>query len=1010
MMFRRIVTLFMTMMLLTSCVSAFAMSSGDDAITYVWKVEDDFSSYSASALKDFKYDANKTYGTGFAGYWSDSPTGTNAGETCAAKYLSGYTKGYYPMQIGATGSIYRKLANPVNFAETGKEYTFSFNLQIGARNQDFRFLLGQDNLYFGFKSGPYKVVGSEYRSYFAPQLVVGDDLQVIPTEFSDTDYFNGDSSGNKRYNFELTVILRDGEDTFKVRYWLNGSTAPDDYNIEEEIELGGFDTMDYIGFYQLQTNKKDPIWNVSVTDVTSAEELENIYAAVTAGTASAEDCERAFELLYSYNGSDRAERISDVRDFCLANDYDVIYASVKGSADDKKVYCSGEKLELEFSYPLGGNSGGFEVGDDISLLWKQTGIDTVEISFPDGLEPNREYTITPIDVTDYKGDSVDAAYTFETLAVPALNIADGGSYSQYYELEWTDAEGITTEAVLQNSAGETQNIESGYVFNESGDFVLTLKSSVESEDIYDEMTFEFEIFPSQAPEAKDVKILGTAATDEILTGDYDFYDENGDSEDVSQTQYKWYRGLTDDVDSITEPVSDELTYTLTKEDEGYFFVFEVTPVSDSLTQTTGKATKSSVFRGAFAPEITDAKIKNELVIDEYAYLDYKFSDANGDDKGECVYVWFVSDTYDGKPKEVTEHEGDKLKITDEFIGKYLFAYVVPVSVNKPFEGKGVYTKPVLCPVAPVVSGVRIQGDAEVGETLSGYYNYSDANGDEEGNSELKWIDSDGNILGTGDTLKLTSSMEGENIAFSVTGVSKKKPEKSETIISSYVKVDEESSSSVSKGNGGFSYKGGYTSDKEEESIAQPTTPVITPPAVSEGFTDMAGHWAEDYVAKLKEAGVVAGESDSIFNPDRTVTRAEFIKMALSGMGLKEVAYKDSFSDVNINDWFSGYIQAALDNGIISAAESFRPADNISRQEAAKIISIIKNLTPAEKEVTFGDASDISDWALEYVSATAQSGIMVGDDNGNFRPLSSLSRAEAATVVYRIMYGEDKVND
>ena len=48
----------------------------------------------------------------------------------------------------------------------------------------------------------------------------------------------------------------------------------------------------------------------------------------------------------------------------------------------------------------------------------------------------------------------------------------------------------------------------------------------------------------------------------------------------------------------------------------------------------------------------------------------------------------------------------------------------------------------------------------------------------------------------------------------------------------------------------------------------------------ETFTDIQGHWAEDVIKTLAENGKVSGVGDGKFNPDGTVTRAEFLKMAM----------------------------------------------------------------------------------------------------------------------------------
>ena len=52
---------------------------------------------------------------------------------------------------------------------------------------------------------------------------------------------------------------------------------------------------------------------------------------------------------------------------------------------------------------------------------------------------------------------------------------------------------------------------------------------------------------------------------------------------------------------------------------------------------------------------------------------------------------------------------------------------------------------------------------------------------------------------------------------------------------------------------------------------------------------------------------------------------------------------------------------------------------------------------------FSDKTLISDWATEFVDIAVTLGLVKGDNNGNFNPKSGTTRAEAATVIYRLMY-------
>lgn len=88
------------------------------------------------------------------------------------------------------------------------------------------------------------------------------------------------------------------------------------------------------------------------------------------------------------------------------------------------------------------------------------------------------------------------------------------------------------------------------------------------------------------------------------------------------------------------------------------------------------------------------------------------------------------------------------------------------------------------------------------------------------------------------------------------------------------------------------------------------------------FEDVAGHWAEGYIAALVDAGIIGGYEDGTFRPDRTINRAEATKIVNGAVGrtpdesidLIDAGYNNKFSDVNVNDWFFHHVmEASLDH-------------------------------------------------------------------------------------------------
>ena len=200
------------------------------------------------------------------------------------------------------------------------------------------------------------------------------------------------------------------------------------------------------------------------------------------------------------------------------------------------------------------------------------------------------------------------------------------------------------------------------------------------------------------------------------------------------------------------------------------------------------------------------------------------------------------------------------------------------------------------------------------------------------------------------------------------------------------------------------------------------------------FTDISGHWAEETIIDLADRGIVNGVSATKFNPDGTVTRAEFLKMAMEAMGIGTVpARNGECLEAKSSDWYAAYLQSALDKGLIPENMvagynlEVRRADDgtikayysgafngyipITREEMAVIAqymyqytrnaNTMKNMKAGE-DVPFTDADDISGWAHEAVKLAYAQGFIDGMGNGRFEPKLAMTRAEAATIISRMI--------
>ncbi|MBQ1936056.1 MAG: S-layer homology domain-containing protein, partial [Clostridia bacterium] len=107
------------------------------------------------------------------------------------------------------------------------------------------------------------------------------------------------------------------------------------------------------------------------------------------------------------------------------------------------------------------------------------------------------------------------------------------------------------------------------------------------------------------------------------------------------------------------------------------------------------------------------------------------------------------------------------------------------------------------------------------------------------------------------------------------------------------------------------------------------------------FADLEGHWAESAVMNLYEQGLVQGKGPNTYDPEASVTRAEFLTLALRAMGGKSAAYKEYYSDVDINAWFANTVVEAFERDLIADELTpdgkFNPDTPILREEMTSVL-------------------------------------------------------------------------
>lgn len=178
------------------------------------------------------------------------------------------------------------------------------------------------------------------------------------------------------------------------------------------------------------------------------------------------------------------------------------------------------------------------------------------------------------------------------------------------------------------------------------------------------------------------------------------------------------------------------------------------------------------------------------------------------------------------------------------------------------------------------------------------------------------------------------------------------------------------------------------------------------------FSDIKGHWAENYIREAVAKGYVGGYPDGTFQPNKAITRAEFCHMinaALGNKGMSDIA----FSDVPQSEWYYDDVRKAVSGTFVSGYEdkTFRPNNPITRQEAAVVLARIVPVTAQKGNLTsFPDYKTVSDWAAPSFARINAKGYIGTYNDGKLHPMDSLTRAQTAKIICDLVDKESIVKD
>ena len=217
-----------------------------------------------------------------------------------------------------------------------------------------------------------------------------------------------------------------------------------------------------------------------------------------------------------------------------------------------------------------------------------------------------------------------------------------------------------------------------------------------------------------------------------------------------------------------------------------------------------------------------------------------------------------------------------------------------------------------------------------------------------------------------------------------------------------------------------------TEAKAEAKPASKTTEAKTTTKAKETlpagvYTDTKDNWARDAIQAMSQAGYLSGYSDNTFKPSAQITREQaaaiygkVLQHNLNEQELADIVTKESatsYSDVEADRWSNSAIKLVSAAGVMQGTSktAFTPSKTMNREEfVASAASLAKKLnitTPVKTEkVTFKDEDSIS---LDYVADInymAERGIVASGTTENFNPKQPVTRAQAATILNRMLNG------
>lgn len=160
---------------------------------------------------------------------------------------------------------------------------------------------------------------------------------------------------------------------------------------------------------------------------------------------------------------------------------------------------------------------------------------------------------------------------------------------------------------------------------------------------------------------------------------------------------------------------------------------------------------------------------------------------------------------------------------------------------------------------------------------------------------------------------------------------------------------------------------------------------------------------------LASMGIISGTSPTTFSPDASISRAEIAKLLVSALGKLDPRATSNFSDVTKKNWYYSVAASSQKHGLVKGYEdnTFRGTEDISKVQIVALssrvlISEMKYQAPQATSKYLSKYSDsIPQWAQSEVALATKENIVVLRSDGTFGGDKSMTRGDAAIIIYRL---------